>query len=59
MEPIVLIGGIIVVAGGIWTIGDMLRDCGCRPDWRRQLQRYSDLSSLDISSRTASRAGLP
>ena len=59
MEPIVLIGGVILVGGCVWTIEDLLRDVGCSLNWRRRIQTYSDFSSLDISSRTASRAGLP
>lgn len=58
MEPIVLVGGIIVAAGCLWTIEDMLRDLGYSLNWRKRLQRYSDFSPLDMSSRTASRAGL-
>ena len=28
MEPILFIGGVIVVAGGIWTVIDLLQDAG-------------------------------
>lgn len=59
MEPIVLMGGIIVVAGGIWSIIDLLEDAGIRIKQSSRGHAYSDFSSRDISSRTASRAGLP
>jgi len=28
MEPMVFMGGVIVVAGGIWTVVDLLQDAG-------------------------------
>ena len=28
MEPMIFIGGVIVVAGGIWTVVDLLQDAG-------------------------------
>jgi len=59
MEPIVIMGGIIVAAGGIWSIADLLEDAGISIKGHCRDQAYSDLSSRVISSRTASRAGLP
>ncbi len=59
MEPIVIMGGIIMAAGGIWSFHDLLEDAGIRIKQHRKDHAYSDFSSRDISSRTASRAGLP
>jgi hypothetical protein len=28
MEPMIFMGGVIVIAGGIWTIVDLLQDAG-------------------------------
>ncbi len=64
MEPMVLFGGVILVAGIIWTAGDLLEDrrlltAAKRLQWLKKLsQAYSAFKSRDISSRTACRAGL-
>jgi uracil phosphoribosyltransferase len=71
VEAIVVLGGVIVTAGAIWTVLDLLRDSGIEP---RQLtckarqaaersvtradQACSAFRSRDISSSTACRAGL-
>lgn len=59
MEPIVVMGGIIMVAGGIWSIIDLLEDAGIQIKRHDQDHAYSDFNSRVINSRTASRAGLP
>ena len=64
MEPISFLGGIIVLAGGIWTALDLLQDAGLLTETRRRkvkiaaVQAYSGFKSRDISSNTACRAGL-
>ncbi len=64
MEPILFIGGVIVVAGGIWTIVDLLQDAGLltaagkQQAKARATQACSGFRSRDISSSTACRAGL-
>lgn len=71
MEPIAVLGAIIVVFGGIWSLADLLRAVGIEPHcvWRtaghsirrstaRAGQACSALRSRDISSSTACRAGL-
>lgn len=64
MEPILFIGGVIVVAGGIWTIVDLLQDAGLLTESGKQqakvraTQACSGFRSRDISSSTACRAGL-
>lgn len=71
IEAIVVVGGVIVVAGAIWTAADLLRDGGIEPQqlvytaWRtavhtatRAVQACSAFKSRDISSSTACRAGL-
>ena len=64
MEPIIFMGGVIVIAGGIWTIADLLQDAGLLTDAGKQqakaraTQACSGFRSRDISSSTACRAGL-
>lgn len=64
MEPIIFMGGVIVIAGGIWTITDLLQDAGLLTDAGKQqakaraTQACSGFRSRDISSSTACRAGL-
>lgn len=64
MEPMVFMGGVIVVAGGIWTVGDLLQDAGLLTAAGKQrakaraTQACSGFRSRDISSSTACRAGL-
>lgn len=64
MEPMVLLGGVILVVGTIWTVRDLLQDWGLltvpgpSPWSKRLIQAYSAFKSRDISSRTACRAGL-
>jgi len=64
MEPMIFLGGAIVVLGGIWTVLDLLQDAGILPEAGKQRakqlvdQTYSGFRSRDISSSTACRAGL-
>ncbi|QOX77417.1 hypothetical protein FY034_00145 [Trichlorobacter lovleyi] len=64
MEPMIFMGGVIVVAGGIWTVVDLLQDAGLltrsaeQQVKRRVTQACSGFRSRDISSSTACRAGL-
>lgn len=64
MEPMVFMGGVIVVAGGIWTVVDLLQDAGLSIESGKQqakvrtTQACSGFRSRDISSSTACRAGL-
>jgi hypothetical protein len=64
MEPMIFIGGVIVVAGGVWTAVDLLQDAGLliesgkQQDKVRATQACSGFRSRDISSSTACRAGL-
>lgn len=71
MEAIVFLGGIVVVAGALWTANDLVRDCGIDPQrlmekTRRTLvlpalradQTCSALRSRAISSSTACRADM-
>lgn len=64
MEPMVLFGGMILAAGMIWTVRDILKDWGLLngADEQRYVKQlvkaYSAFRSRDISSRTACRAGL-
>ena len=63
MEPILFLGGVIVVLGGIWTVVDLLQDAGLTEDSKKQAkaratQACSGFRSRDISSSTAWRAGL-
>lgn len=64
MEPMVLFGGMILTAGTIWTVRDLLEDwelltAADRLQWKKRLtQAYSAFKSRDINSRTAFRAGL-
>lgn len=63
MEPILFIGGVIVIAGGIWSFADLLQDTGLMSDsakkkvTMRAAQACSGFKSRDISSSTACRAG--
>lgn len=65
MEPILFIGGVIVLMGGIWTVVDLLHDAGfllkaTKKDKEQiNTQTYSGFKSRDISSNTACRAGFP
>jgi len=64
MEPILFLGGVIVVLGGIWTVVDLLQDAGMLTENSkkqakvRAAQACSGFRSRDISSSTACRAGL-
>lgn len=64
MEPMIFIGAVIVVAGVIWTIVDLLQDAGLLTESGKQqakvraIQACSGFRSRDISSSTACRAGL-
>lgn len=71
IEAIVLLGGVIVAAGAVWTVADLLRDNGIEPhrlvsnarraaeqSANRAGQACSAFKSRDISSSTACRAGL-
>lgn len=64
MEPLIFIGGVIVLVGGIWTVQDFLQDAGLVTERSRQqaqartAQACSGFRSRDISSSTACRAGL-
>ena len=64
MEPILLVGGAILVIGGIWTVQDLLEESGLltaadrRALAKKVTQACSGFRSRDISSRTACRAGL-
>jgi len=71
VEAIVVLGGVIVTAGALWTVVDLLRDSGLDPRHltskeRRAAERSvtqadqacSAFRSRDISSSTACRAGL-
>lgn len=64
MEPMIFMGGVIVVAGGIWTVVDLLQDAGLltrsaeQQAKKRVTQACSGFRSRDISSSTACRAGL-
>lgn len=64
MEPILFLGGVIVVLGGIWTVVDLLQDAGILTECSkkkaglRATQACSGFRSRDISSSTACRAGL-
>lgn len=63
MEPILFIGGIIVLLGGVWTVQDLLMDAGLQANVDSQkvqtalVQSCSGFKSRDISSSTACRAG--
>lgn len=65
MEPMIFIGGVIVVAGGIWTLLDLLQDagllrfntCTAKKSAAQADQTYSGFRSRDINSSTACRAG--
>lgn len=63
MEPILFIGGIIVLLGGVWTVQDLLMDAGLQAKVDSQkvqtalVQSCSGFKSRDISSSTACRAG--
>jgi len=64
MEPMIFMGGVIVIAGGIWTIADLLQDAGTLAESSKKqakvrvTQACSGFRSRDISSSTACRAGL-
>lgn len=72
IEAIVLLGGVIVVAGAIWTVADLLRDSSIelhqllsgvgqtakQSAANRADQTCSAFRSRDISSSTACRDGL-
>lgn len=64
MEPILFIGGIIVLLGGVWTAVDLLADSGVVSEAERRraaqsvIHACSGFRSRDISSKTACRAGL-
>ncbi|MFA6822834.1 MAG: hypothetical protein WCR32_03425 [Geobacter sp.] len=71
IEAIVILGGVIVAAGMVWTVADLLRDSGIEPrhltcrarqaaerSVTRADQACSAFRSRDISSSTACRAGL-
>ena len=70
IEAIVALGGVIVAAGTVWTMVDLLRDSGIEPlqligRLRRRAahaasygQACSAFRSRDINSSTACRAGL-
>ncbi len=64
MEPMIFMGGVIVIAGGIWTIADLLQDAGILAESSKKqakvrvTQACSGFRSRDISSSTACRAGL-
>ena len=64
MEPMIFMGGVIVVVGGIWTAVDLLQDAGLLIESGKQqakvraTQACSGFRSRDISSSTACRAGL-
>lgn len=70
VETIVVLGGVIVAAGAVWSVADLLRDSGMEPQQligrvRRRVehaasygQACSAFRSRDISSSTACRAGL-
>jgi len=71
MEAIVFSGSIIVIAGALWTVADLARDCGVEPQQVIDNARYaasksalradqacSALRSRAISSSTACRAGM-
>ncbi len=64
MEPMIFLGGVIVVLGGIWTVLDLFRDADLLTEARKQqgkacaAQACSGFRSRDISSSTACRAGL-
>jgi len=70
IEAIVVLGGVIVAAGMVWTVADLLRDSGIEPlqlicRVRRSAkqaasdgQACSAFRSRDINSSTACRAGL-
>jgi hypothetical protein len=71
MEAIVVLGGIVVVVGAVWTAGDLARDCGVEPQQvignaqyaarksaLRADQACSALRSRAISSSTACRADM-
>lgn len=71
MEAIVVLGGIVAAVGAIWTVSDLVRDCGIEPQRliekaRRAValptrcadQACSALRSRAISSSTACRAGM-
>jgi hypothetical protein len=70
IEAIVVLGGVIVAAGMVWTVVDLLRDSGIEPQQligraRRRAeqaagygQACSAFRSRDINSSTACRAGL-
>ncbi len=64
MEPILFIGGMIVIIGVAWTVQDLVRDAGIMtlPGTNKAkqalVQTCSGFRSRDISSSTACRAGL-
>ncbi len=64
MEPVLLIGGAILIYGVVWTVQDLLEESGLLTEADRKVlakkasQACSGLRSRDISSRTACRAGL-
>lgn len=64
MEPIVFMGGVIVLFGGVWTVIDLLQEAGLLTESGKQQARVratqacSGFRSRDISSSTAWRAGL-
>jgi len=70
IEAIVILGGVIVAAGMVWTVIDLLRDNGIEHQYligrvRRRAehaasygQACSAFRSRDINSSTACRAGL-
>lgn len=63
LEAIVVLGAVIVMAGVVWTVADLVRDCGIEPEQAvrsvaRDGQACSAFRSRDINSSTACRAGL-
>ncbi len=65
MEPVLFIGVVILIFGGVMTVCDLLNDVGSKIGIRKvninkslTFEVYSGLRSRDISSSTACRAGL-
>lgn len=64
MEPVVLLGGVILVTGAVWSVCDLLEESSLaaavkrRTHCMRLTKVYSAFKSRDINSSTACRAGL-
>lgn len=59
MEPILFIGGVIVVAGGIWTIVDLLQDAGLLTAAGKQQAKHGLLRPVQASDHGTSAPARP